>query len=152
MLLVLNPLRALAWPLVKGLVRRKFPAAESLTTDQLAGWLVGDLPPPILVDVRTPAEYAVSHLPGARHLPSLEAVQQAQIPPQATLVLYCSVGYRSARLAEQLQQAGYPHAINLEGSIFEWYNQGHPVVRDGQPVQQVHPYSRSWGLLLKSSQ
>lgn len=147
-----NPIRAIAWQLVKQLVRRKFPEVTSLSTEKLASWLASDLPPPVLIDARQAAEYAVSHLPGARHLHTLEAIQAAAIAPDETLVIYCSVGYRSARLAERLQAAGYQHVMNLEGSIFEWYNRGNPVVADGLPVQQVHPYNRTWGFLLASSQ
>ncbi|MEJ2532272.1 MAG: rhodanese-like domain-containing protein [Halioglobus sp.] len=144
-----NPLRALAWKFVKALVRRKFPDVSSVPIDKLAVWLMGDMPPPVLIDVRQREEYEVSHLPNALHLPTLEVIQKADIPANAMLVLYCSVGYRSALVAHQLQVNGYKNVMNLEGSIFEWYNRGHPVVVDGRPVKQVHPYSRIWGMLLE---
>ena len=144
-----NPLRTLAWKVVKELVHRRFPGVQSVSSDKLANWLAGDMPPPVLIDVREREEYEVSHLPNAQHLPTFEAIQQADTPTDATLVLYCSVGYRSARLAQQLQDNGYKNVMNLDGSIFEWYNQGRPVVVDGQRVKQVHPYSRTWGVLLE---
>ena len=144
-----NPLRTLAWKVVKTLVNRQFPTVKSISIDKLAVWLAGDMPPPELIDVRKREEYEVSHLPDALHLPTVEAIQRAAIPANATLVLYCSVGYRSARVAQQLQETGYKNVMNLEGSMFEWYNRGHPVVVDSQPVEQVHPYSRIWGLLLE---
>ena len=144
-----NPLRALAWKIVKTLLNRQFPGVTSISIDKLAVWLGGDMPPPELIDVRKQEEYEVSHLPDALHLPTVEAIQQAAFPANATLVLYCSIGYRSARVAQQLQENGYKNVMNLEGSIFEWYNQGYPVVVDGQPVERVHPYSRTWGLLLE---
>ena len=147
-----NPCRRLAWHLIKGLVYCQFPKIQSLATDQLIVWLASDSPPPVLIDVRQEAEYAVSHLPGARHLPTVEAIQQADLSVDTPLVLYCSVGYRSAHLVNQLQAAGYNNVMNLEGSIFDWYNQGHPVVADQLPVQRVHPYNRIWGLLLESSE
>ncbi len=37
---------------------------------------------------------------------------------------------------------------NLKGSIFQWANEGRPVVRDGEPVREVHPYDAVWGRLL----
>lgn len=149
-LFIFKPIRALAWSLVKGMVHRQFPQVQSISTTKLANWLVDEMPPPVLIDVRRAEEYAVSHLPGARHLSTVEAIQQSDIPADATLVLYCSVGYRSAQLAEKLPAAGYKNVMNLEGSIFEWYNQGHPVVADGNPTSRVHPYNRTWGLLLDS--
>ena len=147
-----NRLRALAWQLIKGLVRCQFPQIHRLSTNQLIAWLASGQTSPILIDAREEAEYAVSHLPKARHLPTVEAIQQAAIPVDAPLVIYCSVGYRSARLAQQLQAKGYDQVMNLEGSIFQWYNQGHPVVANQRPVKQVHPYNRIWGLLLASSE
>jgi rhodanese-related sulfurtransferase len=149
MCFVVSPFRALAWKLVKRIVHRQFPQVQSISTSELAAWLESDMPPPVLIDARQQEEYAVSHLPGARHFRTVEAVQQANISSDATVILYCSVGYRSARLAQQLQAAGYKHVMNLEGSIFEWYNQGHGVSANHEPVRQVHPYNRVWGLLLK---
>ena len=146
----LNPIRNLAWIVVKRLIQQRFSTVEGISTGQLASWLASDLPPPILIDARQPEEYAVSHLPGAHHWPTLAAVQQSAVKSDAAIVVYCSVGYRSARLAQQLQDAGYTHVTNLEGSIFEWHNQGQPLVVDGEPTQAVHPYNRTWGMLLAS--
>ncbi|MEL6382448.1 MAG: rhodanese-like domain-containing protein [Cyanobacteria bacterium J06626_18] len=145
-----NPIRTLAWAAVKRLIRQKFSTVEGISTGELAGWWASDLPPPILIDARQPEEYAVSHLPGAYHWPTLAAVQQSGVSRDATIVVYCSVGYRSARLAQQLQAAGYAHVMNLAGSIFEWHNQGQPLVVDGEPTQTVHPYNHTWGMLLAS--
>jgi 3-mercaptopyruvate sulfurtransferase SseA len=63
-------------------------------------------------------------------------------------VTYCSVGYRSAALAQQLQAMGCKKVFNLEGSLFEWVNQGYPVYQGEQVVKSVHPFNRLWGLLL----
>jgi rhodanese-related sulfurtransferase len=145
-----NPIRTVAWLGVKRLIHHKFPTVEQISTTQLATWLASDLPSPILIDARKPEEYAVSHLPGAHHLPTLATVQQSAVSLDATMVVYCSVGYRSARLAQQLQDAGYTHVMNLEGSIFEWHNRGQPLVVNGAPTSAVHPYNRTWGRLLES--
>ena len=56
--------------------------------------------PPILLDVRTPAEYRVSHLAGARFV-NFDAVatqEFAGLDRNRAVVVYCSVGYRSERL------------------------------------------------------
>lgn len=152
MSVLFKPFRALAWNFVKGVVSHKFPNVQSISTEKLAAWLTSELPPPVLIDARKAEEYAVSHLPGARHLQTVEAVQGSDIAPDAALVVYCSVGYRSARLAQKLQAAGYDHVMNLEGSIFEWHNRGHPIVSEGKPVRHVHPYNRTWRLLLESAE
>ncbi|MGH7937844.1 MAG: rhodanese-like domain-containing protein, partial [Bryobacteraceae bacterium] len=67
----------------------------------------------------------------------------------ATIVTYCSVGYRSAGMARRLHAAGFTRVQNLEGSIFEWANEHRPLVHDGKAATQVHPYDALWGRLLQ---
>ncbi|MGB3200289.1 MAG: rhodanese-like domain-containing protein [Nodosilinea sp.] len=142
--------QSVAWWAVNHWVQRAFPGVRVLTPQRLAHWLSeGKDPSPILLDVRQADEFAVSHLPGAHPTPSLEAVLALGIPPDQPVVVYCSVGYRSARLATQLQEAGYTQVYNLAGSIFQWANQGRSLVQSGQPTRAVHPYNPVWGLLLK---
>ena len=102
------------------------------------------------LDVRTGEEYAVSHIDGAVLAPALDDAIMAlgDTPKDALIVAYCSVGWRSSALATQLKSAGYTNVVNLEGSIFEWANQGQPVVRKGIEVTDVHPFSYRWGRYL----
>lgn len=150
-----NPWRAFAWKRTQRWVQQSFPLVPTISTAELADWLTQEIPTPIVIDVRRFEEYAVSHLPQAHHARNLEAVEQlivdqdkATICQTVPIVLYCSVGYRSARLGESLQAAGYP-VLNLAGSIFQWANEGRPLVSaDGQMTRQVHPYNWRWKLLL----
>ncbi len=131
-------------------VRARFPAVEQVSTDDLARELASpESPRPVLVDVRSEAEYAVSHLRGAERAETVGEVEAlVHGDKNASLVLYCSVGYRSSQLASALLGAGFHHVRNLEGSIFKWANEGKPVYRDGHPVRAVHPYNDDWGRLL----
>ena len=62
------------------------------------------------------------------------------------VIVYCSVGYRSERIGEKLQKAGYTNVKNLYGGIFSWKNEGNEVVRDADiPTDSVHTYNKSWG-------
>jgi rhodanese-related sulfurtransferase len=109
----------------------------------------------VLLDTRTKAEYDVSHLPDARWVgyDDFELKRVKDIPKQADVVLYCSVGYRSERVGEKLQAAGYRQVRNLHGSLFEWVNQGNTVVdKQGKPTQRVHAYSRLWGVWLNKGE
>ena len=144
---VFHPWRSLAWGWVRRWVRKSFPTVEAISTATLAMRLSEDSPP-LLLDVRKAEEYAVSCLPGAIHAPNLAAVS-AIATPDTPLVLYCSVGYRSARLAELLLLQGYRNVVNLEGSIFQWRNEGRSLETQGQSTRQVHPYNRLWGLLIE---
>jgi hypothetical protein len=69
----------------------------------------------------------------------------------APVVVYCSVGYRSAKVTAALQERGFTQVANLKGSIFRWANEGRPVVRGSTGVREVHPYDHTWGTLLNDS-
>lgn len=140
----------LTWRAVNQMIKTNYPDVPTITTDSLADRLDNQSAPrPLLLDARTPEEYAVSHLPEARRVdPDASSVPALDTLSQSTpIVVYCSVGYRSARLASRLRDQGFD-AVNLKGSIFRWANEGRPVVRDGTPVRAVHPYDDTWGRLL----
>ena len=132
-------------------IRQRFPTVAQLSTADLAAWLNDPKrDQPILLDVRTEKEFAVSHLRGATRVePSAKAGKVlAQLPPGRPVVTYCSVGYRSSDFAERLKKAGVAAVYNLEGSIFQWANEGRPIEADGHPADKVHPYNRKFGQML----
>lgn len=100
-----------------------------------------------LLDAREKEEFEVSHLPGAKYIGFLnfDKTKLSEIPKDAKVVLYCSIGYRSEKIGERLQKMGYTDVHNLYGSIFEWVNRGNPVVNQhGTPTREVHVYNRQW--------
>ena len=135
------------WPMVKEGIRLRFPQVRQISTAQLASWLAHpDTLQPLLFDVRATQEYAISHLRGARQISPVQA-EALQDDPLAggialdrLIVLYCSVGYRSARIAEMLQERGYTNVVNLEGSLFTWANESRPLVdAQSRSTTLVHP-------------
>lgn len=140
------------WFLLKRSLRIKFNDVRWITPEELAAWMEDkNRPQPVLLDVRTPAEWKVSHLPGARRIdPAADAEAAGNgLPKETPIVAYCAVGYRSGKIAERLRNAGYENVQNLDGSIFQWANEHRPLVSQGQPVSRVHPYNAVWGRLLK---
>ena len=139
------------WAETKELVRNRFPEVRQISVDELAQRLAAtDTAPPLLVDVREREEYEVSHLPDAVWASNDDLERLVRdAGPDREIVLYCSVGYRSSSAAKELEESGFDNVANLEGSIFEWANAGHPVERGGQSVREVHPYDEEWGRLLK---
>jgi rhodanese-related sulfurtransferase len=127
----------------------EFPDVGVVMPEELAREL-GAAAPPIMLDVRSAEEYAVSHLPGAMLTdPATFSDQQlGNLDRGRPVVVYCSVGYRSGRMAQKLASAGFTNVRNLYGGIFLWYNQGREVVRIGGRVQQIHPYDRLWGMFV----
>ncbi|HWR50152.1 MAG TPA: rhodanese-like domain-containing protein [Bryobacteraceae bacterium] len=72
----------------------------------------------VLVDTREESEWAAGHAAGAIHLSKgiIERDIEAKIPDHnAVIVLYCGGGYRSALVADNLQQMEYKNAISLDG-------------------------------------
>ncbi len=129
----------------------RFPEVPQISIGDLhRDWTSESGPKPLLLDVRTAAEFAVSHLPGAVRIdPGAEADLVASLMrPGVRTVVYCSVGYRSSQLAARLIRAGHGPIANLEGSIFEWANHGFPLEADGQPVRRVHCYQRKYRRML----
>jgi rhodanese-related sulfurtransferase len=146
-------LRSVDWFFLRKSLRAKFANIEWISTSELADWLADKgRPAPVLLDVRTPAEWNVSHLPGARRVdPSASAATVgAGLPKDSPIVTYCAVGYRSGETATRLRAAGFTHVHNLEGSIFQWANEHRPLVRGEDAVSQVHPYNALWGRLLNA--
>ncbi|HEX8076732.1 MAG TPA: rhodanese-like domain-containing protein [Chthoniobacterales bacterium] len=144
--------RSVDWFLLKKSLRHKFAKVEWISTGELADWLADKhRPAPVLLDVRTPDEWNVSHLPGARRVdPSATAATAGSgLAKDTPIVTYCAVGYRSGEMAERLRAAGFTQVRNLEGSIFQWANENRTLVHEGERVRQVHPYNTFWGRLLR---
>ncbi|WP_242928682.1 rhodanese-like domain-containing protein [Pontibacter vulgaris] len=110
--------------------------------------------PVVLLDTRTYAEYKVSHLPGSQFVDydSFNVGKLERIPKNARVIVYCSVGYRSERVGEQLRAAGYRQVYNLYGGIFEWVNQSYPVYNSSGLTNKVHAYSKVWGMWLQEGE
>ncbi len=108
----------------------------------------------VILDTREKAEYDISHIEGAIWVGyddfDLKRLENENISKDAKVLTYCSVGYRSERIGEKLQKAGYDRVYNLYGSIFSWINAGYPLV-DGysRPTSQVHGYNQRWGKWVK---
>lgn len=75
----------------------------------------------VLVDVRTPEEFAAGHLPGAINLPVQELTGRVrELGPTGTgLVVYCRSGARSAHATRLLRAAGYTDVHDL-GAMSRW--------------------------------
>ena len=141
--------QGVGWGLVNWKVRHDFPDVRRIEPKQLADWLNDRArPQPVLLDVRTKAEYEISHIHGAERVEPGSDADAIRLSRTTPIVTYCSVGYRSGAFAKKLQDAGYKNVQNLSGSIFAWANGGYPVERNGRRVTEVHPYNKVWGKLL----
>ena len=86
----------------------------------------------LLLDVREESEYAKDHLPKAIHLGKgvIERDIEDRVPNlDASLVLYCGGGYRSALAADSLQKMGYTNVLSMDGGIRGWREKNFPLTR-----------------------
>jgi rhodanese-related sulfurtransferase len=135
----------------------KYPRVQVISSDELTREIArsGDF---LLLDVRTQAEFRVSHIAGAIWVDPQASAKSiaARIKEQGSpemVVLYCSVGYRSARMANRLQKILPPDSdtqlYNLSGGVFLWHNQNRPLEDDLGPTEYMHPYNAAHKSLLK---
>lgn len=117
-----------------------------IDTEDLVEIMQSDTPL-VLLDIRSVEEYAVSHIQRAKYIDydhfSEEMVKD--LPREAPVIVYCSVGYRSEKIGEKLQKMGFQNVRNLYGGIFQWKNDGFEVLNpEGKPTDSVHTYNKSW--------
>ncbi len=153
--------QSIAFNGLKKFIRLRFPHVQRITTVEFAQILMDAMQSqPLILDTRSEAEYEVSHFVAAKRLDSPTELAIASvlkdIPKDTLIIVYCSVGYRSARVAQQLMKAGFQNVFNLEGGLFQWANEGYTVnkiysgelIHQGQVTELIHPYNAVWGTLL----
>ena len=83
-----------------------------------------------LIDVRTPAEYATGHIPGARLLPIDQLPSQlASLDKSKPVAVYCATGARSLNAKQYLAAQGFATVVNLQAGIASWDG---PIARGDQ--------------------
>ena len=105
-----------------------------------------------VLDIREEEEFKVSHLKNARHVGYFwfDMRKVYNIPVDAHVVLYCSIGARSEKIAQKLMNSGYKNIYILYGGIFEWVNSGQPVYKhNGVQTSEIHTYNTEWARWLE---
>ena len=86
--------------------------------------------PPLLVDVRTPAEYQDKRIEGSVNIPLNRLPEElVKIPRDRPVLLFCAAGYRSSVAASLLELRGYPQVGEMAGGVAAWEAAGLPLVR-----------------------
>ena len=86
--------------------------------------------PPLLLDVREPWEVATAAFPGAKLLPmnDVPARANAELDPDAPLVVLCHHGVRSLSVTMWLRNQGFDHVQSLIGGVDGWSRAIDPTV------------------------
>ena len=102
---------------------------RDLSADAVAAMLKSDTSA-MLVDVRTPEEYAEGHLRNSTLMDYYRADihdRLRSLPKDRSVVLYCRSGRRSADAKHYLDSLGYTRVFNMLGGIVAWQEHNHPV-------------------------
>lgn len=147
---------AASWDNVEAWISLRHASVKTISTRELDEVIAANRGDPVknplvLFDIRDASEFAVSRIPGARHVAPHTLLDFAEremdrLDRSQLIVVYCSVGVRSAAAAEQLQMLGFTHVRNLQGSIFQWANENRPL----EGGARVHPVDATWGQLLRA--
>jgi phage shock protein E len=88
-------------------------------------------PGTVVVDVRTPGEFAAGHVSGAVNIDvesgSFDS-EIAALPKDTTYAVYCRSGRRSAVAADSMASAGFTSVVNLDGGVADLQAAGAPIV------------------------
>ena len=84
---------------------------------------------PLVLDVRDPDEFAMSHIPGSLNIPYGELAERvSELPADRAIATVCSGGKRSGLAASILQREGFGEVLHVaHGGISTWQEAGHPV-------------------------
>lgn len=91
-----------------------------ITATELAAQLAAPQPP-LVLDIRTPAEWKALHIDGSLHIPLNHLAERVnEIPHDRPIVICCRSGYRSSIAASLLQRHGIHQIADLEGGMNAW--------------------------------
>ena len=116
---------------MRGPVLANLVGVQQLGVHELAKRLAAPTPP-LLLDVRSPAEFATGHAPHALLIPlpelrkRLEELRQHSAAPSIAVI--CRSGNRSLHGGIILKRAGFQEVFNVRGGMASWQTQGFPVV------------------------
>ena len=87
---------------------------------------------PVVLDVRTPDEFAEGYIANAVNLdfykPDFQS-QVARLNKEQTYFVYCKAGGRSASAADIMRKEGFKNVVDLDGGITAWEKEKLPIVK-----------------------
>ena len=116
--------------MLRASIMARVTGVESVSVSELSALLASD-GPPLLLDVRTQAEFRAGHLARAVSVPLSELRQRVEeVRRQAasrSIAIMCRSGSRSLSASILLKQAGFAHVLNVSGGLSRWRAQGYPM-------------------------
>lgn len=84
----------------------------------------------IVLDVRTPEEFAAGHVPGAINIPYTHLPARISELPSVSekdIVVYCATGVRAERAVSRFKENGFKRLLHLDGDMNKWRENKQPV-------------------------
>ena len=104
------------------------PGVGTVTPHALAAELAGSAPP-VVIDVREPAEVALVAIPGTIRVPLADFLAgPPPLEPDADVVVHCKTGPRGERAAAALAASGHRRVRTLTGGVLAWVDQVDPTL------------------------
>jgi rhodanese-related sulfurtransferase len=106
--------------------------AFTLVSPEEAAATIADPPEDLVIlDVRTPEEFAEGHIEGAVtvdfYSDSFDA-ELAALDPDVPYVVYCQSGNRSGQTITKMEQIGFQSVEDIDGGVVAWAEAGLPLV------------------------
>ncbi len=81
-----------------------------------------------VVDLRTPVEFGVAHIPGAANIPLAELEKRLdELGTDRKILIYCINGNRTRQAEPVLYSHGFENIYHLDGAFYAWIRGGYPV-------------------------
>ena len=98
----------------------------------------------VFVDVRTPEEQGISMIPGA--VTEEQFLSNLERYTDKIIIGYCTISYRSGKLAQELKEKKGVTMYNLRGGLLAWLHDGGKIVDPKGETKRIHVYGRKWNL------
>ena len=95
----------------------------------------------VFVDVRAAREQKVSMIPGA--ITEEQFTTNLDTYKNHIIISYCTISYRSGKLARKLRRQGVIMA-NLRGGLLAWVHEGGKVHDSKGETKRIHVYGEKW--------
>ena len=86
----------------------------------------------LIVDVRTPDEFAQGHIEGAININVFDknfTEQFAEFDKSEPIFLYCKSGARTSKASKKLAEFGFQNIYDLHGGIVNWHKNDQPITK-----------------------
>lgn len=95
----------------------------------------------VVLDVRTPEEFAMGHIANAKNInvnsPTFRA-DVTKISKDAEVFVYCKSGSRSATAIKELSELGYTQLWDLDGGVLKWESDNYQLANKRAPVKKQY--------------